>query len=595
VTASLRTKLSAIFFGATLLLAAVVGGMMIVVHDLAESIHTMEQLAARMALTDRLQLELSRLLMPLNDYLLTEDVKQRDAFDQSITEISRLLTELDHSGAGVQWNANSREISDRVIQLGTIAVEVLFIDRPVGHPDVARLMNDVNRLSNEIIDMAFRFHRLAVSDMAVHERTAAEKSAQVNHLLIGLLVVAPLFLVVFYTLLARWVTKPLLALHRGVRDLSAGRAAQVTIQARDEIGEVGQAFNDLAAHLSASQEQVQRYTHQLEALYAASRALSKESSRDGLYQTLTDSARTLTESRYAALLLFNEEVQVVQVVESGNSPFGSRSETWVADVVAAFPPGPRPLRIDGAAHPRLRGLGCDPPLTTLLAVPIFTEANLPAQLLVMGAAHGAFTSSDQDLVVTIARDAAQSLKVIRLHEETERLATIDRLTGFVNRWTFEARLEEELLKAGRHSRPFALVFSDLDHLKELNDRFGHAMGDAAIRQFCDAIRASIRTTDIVGRYGGDEILVLMPETSLEDALTVAERILRGVAAFPLVVEEETIPLTASLGVAAYPQHGQDKDTLVSAADQALYQAKVQGRSRVHVFSPPAETGSRSPL
>jgi diguanylate cyclase (GGDEF)-like protein len=228
-------------------------------------------------------------------------------------------------------------------------------------------------------------------------------------------------------------------------------------------------------------------------------------------------------------------------------------------------------------------------------VPIFTEANLPAQLLVMGAAHGAFTSSDQDLVVTIARDAAQSLKVIRLHEETERLATIDRLTGFVNRWTFEARLEEELLKAGRHSRPFALVFSDLDHLKELNDRFGHAMGDAAIRQFCDAIRASIRTTDIVGRYGGDEILVLMPETSLEDALTVAERILRGVAAFPLVVEEETIPLTASLGVAAYPQHGQDKDTLVSAADQALYQAKVQGRSRVHVFSPPAETGSRSPL
>jgi diguanylate cyclase (GGDEF)-like protein len=119
------------------------------------------------------------------------------------------------------------------------------------------------------------------------------------------------------------------------------------------------------------------------------------------------------------------------------------------------------------------------------------------------------------------------------------------------------------------------------------------MGDAAIRRFCDAIRASIRTTDIVGRYGGDEILVLMPETSLEDALTVAERILRRVAALPLVVEEKTIPLTASLGVAAYPQHGRDKDTLVSAADRALYQAKVQGRSRVHVFTPPAEIGSRS--
>ncbi len=574
-------------------MVVIVGGMMIIVHDLAESVHTMEGLAARMALTDRLQLELSRLLKPLNDYLLTADVKQRDAFDQSITKISNLLTDLDHSGAGAQWSANTGEINKRVIQLGTIAVEVLFIERPLGSPDVARLMNDVNRLSDEIIDMASRFHRLAVDDMAVHERAAAEKSAQVNHLLIGLFVVAPLLLVAFYTLLARWVTKPLLALHLGVRDLSAGRAARVTIQAQDEIGEVGQAFNDLVAHLNESQEQVQRYTRQHEALYMASRALSKESSRDGLYQTLTDSARTATESEYAALLLFGEEGRVGQVVESGTSPLSARPETGAQNVFAAFPPGPRPVRVDDADDSRLKGLSGDPPLTTLLAVPVFIQTNLQAQLYVMGKTHGVFTSADEDLVVTITRDAAQSLTVIRLHEETERLATIDGLTGFANRATFEDRLTEEFHKAGRHARPFALVFSDLDHLKEVNDRFGHATGDTAIRQFCDAVRASIRTTDIVGRYGGDEILVLMPETSLDDAMTVADRILRQVAARPLVVEEQAIPLTVSLGVAAYPQHGQDRDTLVSAADHALYQAKARGRSRIQIFTPAAETGSRS--
>ncbi|MBI3607229.1 MAG: sensor domain-containing diguanylate cyclase [Nitrospirae bacterium] len=595
MTASLRTRLSAIFLGATLLTVIVVGSMMLVVRDLAETVHTMEGLAVRMALTDQLQLELSRVLMPLNDYLLTVDVKQRDAFDQSITKISKLLADLDHGGAGAQWHANMREINDRVIQLGTIAVEVLFVERPVGNPEVPRLMNDVNRLSDEIIDIASRFHRLAVNDMAVHERAAAEKSAQVNHLLIGLFVVVPLFLVVFYALLARWVTKPLLALHRGVRDLSTGRTVRLAIQAEDEIGEVGQAFNDLVAHLRDSQEQVQRYTRQHEALYTASRALSKESSRDGLYQTLTDSARKATDSQYAALVLFDEEIQIVQVVESGISPFGSRSEAGFRDVLVALPPAPHSVRVDGSADPRFHGLSCDPPLTTLLAVPVFAEANRQAQLYVMGAAHGVFTSADEDLVVTIARDAAQSLKVIRLHEEAERLATIDGLTGFANRGAFEERLAEEFLKAGRHSRPFALVFSDLDHLKELNDRFGHAMGDAAIRRFSDAIRASIRTTDIVGRYGGDEILVLMPETTLEDALTVADRILRQVAALPLVVDAQAIPLTVSLGVAAYPQHGHDKDALLNAADHALYQAKAQGRSRVHIFTPVAETGSPSAL
>lgn len=145
------------------------------------------------------------------------------------------------------------------------------------------------------------------------------------------------------------------------------------------------------------------------------------------------------------------------------------------------------------------------------------------------------------------------------------------------------------MKAGRHARPFALIFSDLDRLKEINDRCGHATGDAAIRRFCDAIRASIRTTDIVGRYGGDEMLVLMPETVLDDALVVAERILRRVSGLPFAGEGQTITLTASLGVAAYPEHARDKEGLLRAADYALYQAKTLGRARVHTFQASART------
>ena len=591
---SLRTKLTVVFLGAAMVAMVVVAGMMFVVRDLAASVHDMERLAARISLTDRLQLELSRLLVPLNDYLLTEDVTHRDAFDRSITDVSRRLNELQHLDGGIEWTTVAREINDRVIRLGTMSVDVLFVDRPVGNPDVIRLMQDVNRLSDDIIGRASRLHRLAADDMAGREKIAAANSAHVDRLLIGVVLTAPLSLIAFYLLLTRWVTKPLLTLHRGVLDLKAGRSARIVVQVPDEIGEVGQAFNDLADHLSASQEQVQQNTRQLEALYTASRALSKESSREVLYQTLTDLARSLTESRYAVLALFNDEERVIQVVESGVAPFAAGlSDAGIREMIARLPRSRRPLCIgEEGDDSRLRSLPCSPPLRTLLAVPLFAETALRGELYAMQKIHGTYTTADQDLVATIAHDASQSLKVIRLHEEAERLATIDGLTGFANRWAFEDRLAEEFMKAGRHARPFALIFSDLDRLKEINDRCGHATGDAAIRRFCDAIRASIRTTDIVGRYGGDELLVLMPEAVLDDALIVAERILRRLAGVPFTAEGQTMTLTASLGVAAYPEHARDKEGLLRAADYALYQAKTLGRSRVHTFQ--ASAGAKSP-
>ena len=590
MTLRLRTKLTVVFLGAAMVAMVVVVGMMFVVRDLAASVHDMERLAARITLTNRLQLELSRLLAPLNDYLLTGDVTHRDAFDRSITDVSQRLNELQHLDGGIEWTAVARDINDRVIRLGTMAVDVLFVDRPVGNPDVIRLMQDVNRLSDDIIARASRLHRLVADEMARREKTAAAKSVHGDRLLIGLALAAPLVLIAFYLLLTRWVTKPLLALHRGVLDLKAGRSARIPMQVPDEIGEVGQAFNDLADHLSASQEQVQQHMRQLQSLYTASRALSKESSRDVLYQTLTDLARSLTDSQYAVLALFNDEERIIQVIESGIAPFSRPSDLGIREIIARLPRSRRPLRIgEEGDDPRLMSLPCDLPLKTLLAVPLFAEASLRAELYVMQKRQGVFTPADQDLVATIAHDASQSLKVIRLYEEAERLATIDGLTGFVNRWAFEDRLAEEFMKAGRHARPFALIFSDFDRLKDINDRCGHATGDAAIRRFCDAIRASIRTTDIVGRYGGDEMLVLMPETVLNDALVVAERILRRLSGVPFASEGQTITLTASLGVAAYPEHARDKAGLLRAADYALYQAKTLGRSRVHTFQASAGT------
>jgi diguanylate cyclase (GGDEF)-like protein len=366
--------------------------------------------------------------------------------------------------------------------------------------------------------------------------------------------------------------------------LKSGRAARLTVHSRDEVGEVAGAFNELADHLAISQQEVQRRTRQLEAVYRSNRALSKQSSREGLFQTVTELARSETDAQYAALAVLDKE-HITQLIESGVPPFLRWNESDRRLRISTLPRDERLLRVSAAECELLFPHVSGPAISSLMVVPAFVESDLRAWLYLFQKRHNAFSEGDEDLILTIAADAEQSLRVIRLHEEAERLAATDVLTGFVNRSAFEGRLTEEFRRAARHGRTFALVFIDLDHLKAINDRFGHAVGDAAIRRFSDAIRDVIRTTDVVGRYGGDEILVLMPETDLPEALLAGERILARVVSSPLAVEREQVPLSASIGIAIYPEHGRDKEGLLRAADFALYQAKAEGRGRVHVVRP----------
>jgi diguanylate cyclase (GGDEF)-like protein len=583
---SIRTRLIAVVAGLSVIMVGLTVGLAVMVHDVTRDARALEHLASRIALTDRLQLALSRLLTPLNDYLLTEDVSRREAFDRSVAEIAALLSELQREPVEGEWQAVARQIHDGVTHLGTLAVEVLFVERPVGDPRVIRVMNTVNGLADDVTVKAGRFRELADAELATRKHRAAEQSARIERLVIALALGVPAALVIAATLLARWVLIPLTSLARGVAAVRSGRAERLAILGRGEIGEVSLAFNEVADRLAASQGDVQRRTQLLEALETVGRTFSRETSRDAVHHTLVDAARSLTDARYAVLALLNEQESLVHVVESGVGPDARRTpDDWQA-FIAALPRVNRPLRIEAARHadglPTLAGL---PPVQTLLTLPVFADAGSRSQLYVFDAPHGVFSAADEDVVANITRDAVQSLRIIALREETERLATIDTLTGFINRWALEDRLADELLRAARHGRPFALIFIDVDDLKAINQKGGHPAGDAAIRRFSDAIRSVIRTTDVAGRYGGDEILVLLPETTLKDAMAAATRILRRVTSLPLTVAHERLTLSASLGVAAYPEHGRDKESLLRAADFALYQAKASGRGRVHAVKP----------
>jgi diguanylate cyclase (GGDEF)-like protein len=162
-------------------------------------------------------------------------------------------------------------------------------------------------------------------------------------------------------------------------------------------------------------------------------------------------------------------------------------------------------------------------------------------------------------------------------------AVTDGLTGLYNQRYFKQRLGEEVARAAEQGRPLALLFCDLDHFKDYNDRFGHSAGDAALRAVANVLLRSVRQVDLAARYGGEEFTVVLIDTPAHRAAEVAERIREGVAALEL--DDGECKLTVSIGVAAYPRDAALAEELIDKADWAMYLGKRRGRDRVVVFGP----------
>lgn len=198
--------------------------------------------------------------------------------------------------------------------------------------------------------------------------------------------------------------------------------------------------------------------------------------------------------------------------------------------------------------------------------------------------------------------AAAMLRIKSLQDQlrvTQRLlqeqSITDGLTGLRNRRFFEERLQEEFSRARRYGDPVALIMIDVDHFKQVNDRFGHPMGDVVLREVGRLLRASTRDLDVCARYGGEEFAVILPKTPLAGALAVAERIWHALGTkvhqnpAPQPGEAPEIRVTASLGVASYPSQGiSSSEELVRFSDDALYQAKRAGRNTICAYQAPAE-------
>jgi len=183
----------------------------------------------------------------------------------------------------------------------------------------------------------------------------------------------------------------------------------------------------------------------------------------------------------------------------------------------------------------------------------------------------------------LANQFSLEFKRIRLYQKIEELAITDGLTGLFVRRYFLARLDEELKRSARHNLPLAFLMLDIDHFKECNDNFGHLTGDVVLKEVAARIKACVREIDLVGRYGGEEFSLLLPDTDKEGAGFVAERICSSIARQKIEAYDEHTKVTVSIGVAAFPEDAAVTQHLIDKSDQALYRAKQKGRNRVEIF------------
>lgn len=238
--------------------------------------------------------------------------------------------------------------------------------------------------------------------------------------------------------------------------------------------------------------------------------------------------------------------------------------------------------------------------TRLLPV-VLLSALSDTDHIVHGLQRGAtdYVVKPPSIPLLVARLNAEIERFEHLRQAEERVRTMehlalhDELTSLYNRRAINEALETEMLRGRRYERPLSVLMIDLDHFKTINDTYGHGVGDEILRQIARRLTSTLRATDVVGRYGGEEFLAVLPETAAEAAARAAENVRLAVESQPFLTSAGPLSLTVSIGVAAaVADEPHAPDDLIRQADEALYEAKRAGRNRVQIY---AASASRTQL
>jgi diguanylate cyclase (GGDEF)-like protein/putative nucleotidyltransferase with HDIG domain len=220
-------------------------------------------------------------------------------------------------------------------------------------------------------------------------------------------------------------------------------------------------------------------------------------------------------------------------------------------------------------------------IRSIVYLPLSIKDQGIGSLILASRRPNAYSHRQIRLLEQVALQIATPIENAQLYARAEQRSRIDELTGLFNRRHFEERVKEEISRHSRHGDVFSILLLDLDNFKTYNDIYGHPSGDILLNQIGKIIKGSVRNADQAFRYGGDEFVVILPQTALNDAYVVAERVRKRIAG---EMEEKGVAVTCSIGLASYPSDGVISGELVTVADTALYYAKRTGGNRVYLSS-----------
>lgn len=221
-------------------------------------------------------------------------------------------------------------------------------------------------------------------------------------------------------------------------------------------------------------------------------------------------------------------------------------------------------------------------ISSILCYPLVRRGERLGIIEILNKKSGAFTREDQATVEMMLNPLAAAIKTVGMFEEAERLTITDDLTQLYNYRYLMKYLEADVKRCLRYKKKVSLLFIDVDGFKRINDTFGHLVGSQALSEMGQVFKRIVRETDVVGRYGGDEFVIVLPETPLNGAMAIAERIRKKVEECEFVAQNLSIRLTVSLGVANCPKHTLTAEGLIKKADAAMYRAKELSKNSIKV-------------
>jgi diguanylate cyclase (GGDEF)-like protein len=353
--------------------------------------------------------------------------------------------------------------------------------------------------------------------------------------------------------------------------------------------------------LEKAYDGMDRQMRQLSILYDVGNALHLIDDLTKLLIHILTQATGLNDSKEGALLLHDDKTDelVVRLVRNGDRNIGEDMQQGEKSRISVardtlpwrvFESG-EPLILDELSpafpYEKLSFM----PSPRVLAVPLKIYGECLGVIAIANTQEGRkYSSEDVKVLSALASQAASAIDNSKLYN----MAVTDSLSKLYTRRFLMQRLNEEIQRARRYGHDLSLLMMDIDHFKEFNDTYGHQAGDAIIVEVARIFRRCTRTTDVPGRYGGEEFCIILPETPAQGACVVADRLRAEVEQFSIGYMGQSLRSTISIGIAAYPLHADSMEELIRKADRALYRAKEEGRNRVSVSDADPQDPSTAP-